>query len=70
MTRDQFFYLTSIVQVSRSLVSCVLIGSLAKLLFSFSMQKNVSALQMVDDIISKVISSMVIVLAFKVHCNT
>jgi hypothetical protein len=34
------------------------------------MQSVLAFLQMVDAITSKVISSMVIVLALKVHCNT
>ncbi len=48
----------------------MLIGSLAELLFSFCMQGVLAFFQMVDAIIGEVISSMVIVLALKVHCDT
>jgi hypothetical protein len=58
------------IQVARLLAYCVLIGSLAELLFSFCMQKVLAFLQLVDAINGKVISSMVIILALKVHCNT
>jgi hypothetical protein len=58
------------IQVARLLAHCVLIGSLAELLLSFCMQDVPAFLQMVDAIIGKVISSMVIVLVLKVHCNT
>jgi hypothetical protein len=58
------------IRVVRWLAYCVLIGSLAELLFSFCMQIVLAFLQMVDAISGKVISSMVIVLALKVHCNT
>jgi hypothetical protein len=52
------------IRVARLLAHCVLIGSLAELLFSFCM-RNVLAffLQMIDAITGKVISSMVIVLS-------
>jgi hypothetical protein len=58
------------IQVAHLLVHCVLVGSLAELLFSFRMQSMLAFLQMVDAIIGKAISSMVIALALKVHCNT
>ncbi len=58
------------IRVARLLAYCVLIASLAELLFSFCMQNVLAFLQMVDAISGKVILSMVIVLAFKVHCNT
>jgi hypothetical protein len=58
------------IQVAHLLVYCVLIGSLAELSFSFCMRNGLKILQMVDAITGKVISSMVIVLALKVHCNT
>jgi hypothetical protein len=58
------------IQVACLLAYCVLIGSLAELLFSFCMQNMLVFLQMVDAITGKVISSMVIVLALKVHCDT
>jgi hypothetical protein len=58
------------IQVARLLAYCVLVGSLAELLFSFCMRSMLAFLQMVDAIIGKVISSMVIVLVLKVHCNT
>jgi hypothetical protein len=51
------------IQVARLLAHCVLIGSLAELLFSFCMRSVLAIFQMVDAIIGKVISSMVIVLA-------
>jgi hypothetical protein len=62
--------LTASIQVARLLAHCVLIGSLAELLFSFCMQSVLAFFQMVDAITGKVMSSMVIVLALKVHCNT
>jgi hypothetical protein len=58
------------IQVARLLAHCVLIGSLAELLFSFCMQDVLAFLQMVDAITGKVISSMVIILVLKVHCDT
>ncbi len=58
------------IQVAHFLAHCVLVGSLAELLFSFHMQSMLAFLQMVDAIIDEVISSMVIPLALKVHCNT
>ncbi len=58
------------IQVARLLAHCLLISSLAELLFSFHMQSVLAFLQMVDAITGKVMSSMVIVLALKVHCNT
>jgi hypothetical protein len=62
--------MVSSIQVAHLLAHCVLIGSLAEWLFSFCMQSVLAFLQMVDAIIGEVISSMVIVLALKVHCNT
>ncbi len=58
------------IHVARLLAYCVIIGSLAELLFSFCMQNVLEFLQMVDAIAGKVMSSMFIVLALKVHCNT
>jgi hypothetical protein len=58
------------IQVARLLAQCVLVGSLAELLFSFCMWSMLAFLQMVDAIIGEVISSMVIALALKVHCDT
>ncbi len=58
------------IRVAHLLAYCVLIGSLAELLFSFYMQNVLAFLQMVDATTGKVMSSMVIVLAFKVHCDT
>jgi hypothetical protein len=58
------------IQVACLLAYCVLIGSLAELLFSFCMWSVLAFLQMVDAIAGKVISSMVIILALKVHCDT
>ena len=58
------------IQVACLLAYCVLIGSLSELLFSFYMQNVLAFLQMIDAITGKVISSMVIVLALKVNCDT
>ncbi len=58
------------IQVARLLELCVLVGSLAELLFSFCMQSMLAFLQMADAIIGEVMSSMVIALALKVHCDT
>jgi hypothetical protein len=58
------------IQVARLLAHCVLINSLAELSFSFCIQNVLAFLQMVDAITGKVMSSMVIVLALKVYCNT
>jgi hypothetical protein len=60
----------SSIQVARLLAHCVLIGSLAELLFSFCMWSVLAFLQMVDAIIGEVMSSMVIVLALKVNYDT
>jgi hypothetical protein len=62
--------MVSSIRVARLLAHCVPIGSLAELLFSFCMRSVQAFLQMVDAIIGKVISSMVIVLALKVHYDT
>jgi hypothetical protein len=58
------------IQVARLLAHCVLIGSFAELLFRICMWSVLAFLQMVDAITGKVILSMVIVLALKVHCDT
>jgi hypothetical protein len=58
------------IQVARLLAYCVLMGSLAELLFSFCMWNVLAFLQMVDAITGKEISSMVIILALKVRCDT
>jgi hypothetical protein len=58
------------IQVARLLVHCVPIDSLAELSFSFCMRNALAFLQMVDAITGKVMSSMVIVLALKVHWDT
>jgi hypothetical protein len=60
----------SSIQVARLLAHCVLSGSLAELLFSFCMRNVLAFLQMVDVTTGKVTSSIVIVLALKVHCDT
>jgi hypothetical protein len=57
------------IRVAHLLAHCVLIGSLAELLFSFHMRSVLAFLQIGDAIIGKVISSMVIALALKVHCD-
>ncbi len=69
LTGDLLFMVSSI-RVACFLAHCVLIGSLAELLFSFCMRSVLGFLQMVDAITGKVISKMVIVLALKVHCDT
>ncbi len=58
------------IRVARLLAHCVLIGSLAELLFSFCMRSVLAFLQMIDAIIGEVISSVVISLALKVHYDT
>ena len=60
------------IRVACLIAYCVLIGSLAELLFSFCMQNVLEFLQMVDATTGKgkVMSSMVIALALKVHCDT
>jgi hypothetical protein len=58
------------IRVARLLAYCVLIRSLAELLFSFCMRNVLAFLQMVDATTGKVMSSTVIALALKVHCNT
>jgi hypothetical protein len=62
--------MVSSIQVACLLLHCVLIGSLAELLFSFCMRSVLAFLLKVDAITGKVMSSMVIVLALKVRCNT
>ncbi len=62
--------MVSSIQVARLLAHCVLLGSLAKLSFSFCMWNVLEFLQMVDAVTGKVMASMVIVLALKVHYNT
>ncbi len=58
------------IRVAHLLAYCVLIGSLAELLFSFCRWSVLAFLQMFDAITGKVMSSIVILLALKVHCNT
>jgi hypothetical protein len=62
--------MVSSIQVAHLLAQCVFLGSLATLSFSFCMQSMLAFLQMVDATTGKVMSSMVIVLALKVHCDT
>jgi hypothetical protein len=62
--------MVSSIRVVCLLAHCVLIGSLAELLFSVCMRSVLAFMQMVDAITGKVMSSMVIVLALKVHCDT
>ncbi len=69
LTGDLLFVVSSI-RVAHLLAHCVLIGSLAELLFSFCMRSVLALLQMVDAITGKMMSSMVIFLAIKVHCDT
>ena len=70
MTGDLLTFMVPSIRVARLVAHCVLIGSLAELLFSFRMQSVLAFLQMVDAITGKVISFMAIVLALKVHCDT
>jgi hypothetical protein len=58
------------IQVAHLLAHCVLIDSLAELSFSFCTRNALAFLQVVDAFTGKVMSSMVIVLALKVKCNT
>jgi hypothetical protein len=54
LTGDLFFLsLVSSIQIARLLASCVIISSLAKLLFSFHMQSELVFLQIVDAITGK-----------------
>jgi hypothetical protein len=62
--------MVSSIRIACLLVHCVLIGSLVELLFSFCTQSVLAFMQMVDVITGKVMSSMVIILALKVHCDT
>jgi hypothetical protein len=71
LTGDLFFLsLVSSFHVTHLLATCVLIDSLAKLSLICCTRSVLVFLQMVDAIIGKVTSSMVILLAFKVHCDT
>ncbi len=58
------------IQVAHLLLYCVLIGSLAELDSAFLHGECAGMLQMVEAITGKVMSSMVIALALKVHCNS
>ncbi len=58
------------IRVARLLAYCVLIGSLAELYLAFLHAECAGMLQMVEAITGRVISSMVIVLALKVHWDT
>jgi hypothetical protein len=62
--------MVSSIRVAHLLAHCVLISSLAELLFNCQMQSVLAFLQMVDAITGKVMSSVVIVLALKARCNT
>jgi hypothetical protein len=62
--RSAFFHGSSI-RVARLLAYCVLISSLAELYLAFLHAECAGMLQMVEAITGRVISSMVIVLAFK-----
>jgi hypothetical protein len=62
--------MVSSIQVVHLLAHCVLIVSLAELIFSFCMWSMLAFLQMVNAITGKVMSSMVIVLALKDHWDT
>jgi hypothetical protein len=69
MTGDLLFMVPSI-QVARLLGYCVFIDSLAELYLAFLHAECAGMLQMVEGITGRAISSMVIVLALKLHCNT
>ncbi len=69
LTGDLLVMVSSI-QVARLLGHCVCISSLAELIFSFCMRSVLVFWQMVDAITGKVISSMIIILALNVHCDT
>ncbi len=58
------------IRVARLLAYCVLIGSLGELYLAFLHGECAGMLQMVEAITGKVMSSMVIALALKVHCDT
>ncbi len=64
------FFMVPSIRVARLLAYCVHIGSLAELYLAFLHAECAGMLQMVEAITGRVISSMVIVLALKVHCNT
>ncbi len=70
MTGDLFFFMVPSIQVACLLAYCVLIGSLAELYLAFLHAECAGMLQMVEVITGRVISSMVIALALKVHCDT
>ncbi len=63
--RSALFYLASRIQVAHLVLSCVLFGSMAKLLFSLSMQSVLAPCSWFIFLIGKMILSMVIVLALK-----
>ncbi len=65
LTIDRVSVFLSSVCVACLLATCVHIGSLAKLSFSFCTWSVLAFLQMVDAINGKVTSSMVIILALK-----
>ncbi len=67
---DICFFLLPSIQIARLLAYCVLIGSLAELYLVFLHAECAGMLQMVEAITGRLISSMVIVLALKVHCDT
>jgi hypothetical protein len=64
------FFMVPSIRVAHLLAYCVLIGSLAELLFSFLHAGCAGMLQMVEVITGRVISSMVIILALKVNWDT
>ncbi len=64
------FFLVPSIRVACLLAYCVLIGSLAELYLALCMQNVLAFLQMVEAITGRVISSMVIILALKVHRDT
>jgi hypothetical protein len=70
MTGDLLFSMVPSTQVARLLAYCVLIGSLAELYLAFCMQNVLAFCRWFEAITGRVISSMVIALALKVHCDT
>ena len=68
--RSVFFILVPSIRVARLLAYCVLIGSLAELYLAFCMWNVLAFCSWFEAITGRVISSMVIVLALKVHCDT
>ena len=67
---QNIFFMVPSIKVAHLLAYCVVIGSLAELYLAFLHAECAGILQMVDATTGEVMSSMVIVLALKVHCDT